>query len=76
MMIWLGSIRDDDMARQYKRINAQGNALIRKFCICTENVTCTLFKSYCTSLYTCQLWHKYKSESIRKLCVGKWLGVS
>ena len=30
MMIWLGSIRDDDMARQYKRMCAQSNALIRK----------------------------------------------
>ena len=67
MMIWLGSIRDDDMARQYKRIYAQGNALIRKFYMCTEDVKCTLFKSYCTSLYTCQLWYDYKSESIRKL---------
>ena len=37
---------------------------------CTEDVNCTLFKSYCTSLYTCQLWCNYKSESIRKLCVA------
>ena len=29
--------------------------LIRKFYMCTESVKCTLFKSYCTSLYTCQL---------------------
>ena len=58
------------MARQYKRIYAQGNALIRKFYICTEDVNCTMFKSYCTSLYTCQLWYNYKSESIRKLCVA------
>ena len=36
---------DDDMARQYKRIYAQGNALIRKFYMCTEDVKCTLFKS-------------------------------
>ena len=70
MMIWLGSIRDDDMARQYKRIYAQSNALIKKFYMCTEDVKCALFKSYCTSLYTCQLWYNYKSESIRKLCVG------
>ena len=45
MMIWLGSITDDDMARQYKRIYAQGNALIRKFYMCTEDVKCTLLKS-------------------------------
>ena len=48
---------DDDMARQYKRIYAQGNALIRKFYMCTEDVKCTLLKSSCNSLYTCQLWY-------------------
>ena len=58
------------MARQYKRIYAQGNALIQKFYMCTEDVKCTLFKLYCTSLYTYQLWHNYKSESTRKLCVA------
>ena len=61
---------DDDMARQFKRIYAQGNVLIRKVYMCTENVKCALFKSYCTSLYTCQLCYNYKSESIRKLCVA------
>ena len=34
----------DDMARQYKRIYAQGNALIRKLYMSTEDVKCTLFK--------------------------------
>ena len=33
---------DDDMAGQYKRIDAQGNALIRKFYMCTEDVKCTV----------------------------------
>ena len=55
---------DSDIARQYKRIYAQGNALIRKFYMCSEHVKCTLFRSFCTSLYTCQLWCNYKSESI------------
>ena len=74
MMIWLGSIRDDDMTRQYKRIYAQGNTLIREFYMCTEDVNCTLFKSYCTSLYTCQLWYNYKSVSSRKYNnVVRWL---
>ena len=56
---------DNDIARQYKRIYAQGNALIRKFYMCSDHVKCTLFRSLCTSLYTCQLWCNYKSESIR-----------
>ena len=43
---------DDDMTRQRNKIYAKGNALIRKFYMCTENVKIALFKSYCTTLYT------------------------
>ena len=63
-------IDDDDMARQRKQIYAQGNALVRKFYKCTETVTISLFKSYCSSLYTSSLWCNYRSESLRKLCVA------
>ena len=38
--------------------------------MCSDHVKCTLFRSFCTSLYTCQLWCNYKSESIRKLYVA------
>ena len=44
---------DDDMPRQRNKIFAQGNALIRKCYMCTENVKIALFKSYCRlQLYT------------------------
>ena len=33
------------MTRQRNKIYAQGNALIRKFYMCTENVKIALFKS-------------------------------
>ena len=59
---------DNDIARQYKIIYAQGNALIRKFYMCSDHLKCNLFRSFCTSL--CQLWCNYKSESIRKLYVA------
>ena len=61
---------DDDMARQYRQIYVQGNALLRKCFMCTESVKITLFRSFCTSLYTCELWCQYRSESLRKLCVA------
>ena len=61
---------DDDMTRQRNKIYAQGNALIRKFYMCTENVKIALFKSYCTTLYNSTLWCKYRRESFRKLCVA------
>ena len=63
----------ENISRQYKRIYAQGNALIQKFHMCTESVKYTLFKSYYTSLCTgtCQLWCCYREESFRKkLCVA------
>ena len=38
--------------------------------MCSDHLKCTLFRSFCTSLYTCQLWSNYKSESVRKLYVA------
>ena len=51
------------------QIYAEGNALLRNIFMCTESVKITLFRSCCTSLYTCELWWQYRSESLRKLCV-------
>ena len=63
-------IDDDDMARQRKQIYAQGNALARKFYMCTETVRMSLFKSYCSSLYTSAIWCNHRFESLRKFCVA------
>ena len=38
---------DDDMARQYRQIYAQGNAILRNFFMCNESVKITLFGSFC-----------------------------
>ena len=57
-------------ACSYYQIYAQGNALARKFYMCTETVRISLLKSYCSSLYTSSLWCNYRSESLRKLCVA------
>ena len=52
--------RDDDMAKQYHQIYAQGNVLLRKVCMCTESVKITLFSSFCMTLYACGLrWNHY-----------------
>ena len=61
---------DDDMTTQYRQIYAQGNALLRKCFMCAEYVRINLFRTCCTSLYTCELWWNYRSESLRKLCVA------
>ena len=43
-----------------------------KICVpfVSNNVKVTIFRSYCSSLYTSQLWWKYKVNSIRKLYVA------
>ena len=58
---------DDDIARQRKKIFIQGNTLIRKFYMCSIDVKIELFRSYCSSLYTSQLWTRYTGCAIRKL---------
>ena len=62
---------DLDIMRQCRQLYAQGNALTlaHRFHMCSDNVKVTIFRSYCSSLYTSQLWWKYKVNSIRKLCM-------
>ena len=64
-------MKDDlDIMRQCRQLYAQGNALARRFHMCSDNVKVTLFRSYCSSLYTSQLWWKYRVNSIGKLYVA------
>ena len=51
---------DLDIMRKCRQLYAQGNALARRFNMCPDNVKVTLFRSYCSSLYTSQLWWKYR----------------
>ena len=64
-------MKDDlDITRQCRQLYAQGNALARRFHMCSDNVKVTIIRSYCSSLYTSQLWWKYKVNSVRKLYVA------
>ena len=45
---------DLDIMRQCRQLYAQGNALARRFHMCSDNVKVTMFRSYCSSLYTSQ----------------------
>ena len=58
---------DKDIERQRRKIFIQGNTLIRKFYMCSIEVKIELFRSYCSSLYTSQLWTRYTGNAIRKL---------
>ena len=61
---------DKDMLRQCRYLYAQGNILARKFYMCSESVKVKLFKTYCSSLYTSQLWSKHKQMMVQKVEVA------
>ena len=50
---------DDDMMRQRRQLYAQSNVLSRRFHMCSLEVKNVLFRTFCTPLYTCQLWSRY-----------------
>ena len=61
---------DKDIYRQRRKLYAQANMLCRKFSMCSVPVKISLFRSFCTPLYTAQLWCRYRQGSIRRLTVA------
>ena len=61
---------DTDINRELRGIYARGNVLIKIFILCTESVKMKLFKSYCNSFYSSQLWCNFNQSSIKKLHVA------
>ena len=59
---------DEDMIRQ-RSIYASGNAHIRNFKHCSEEVMALLFKTYCTGFHWSSLWCKYKCKTYNKVKV-------
>ena len=65
------SLNDDrDIYRQCCKLYAQANILLRKFSMCSIQVKCSLFRAFCTPLYTAYLWCCYKNSSMRRLKVA------
>ena len=46
---------DDDINRQRRTLFVQGNIILRKFNMCSLGVKLTLFRTYCSPMYTAQL---------------------
>ena len=64
-------MRDDhDIMRQCRKMYAQGNMLRRKFYMCSPDVKVSLFKTFCTPLYTAQLWWNYRLYNLKKINVA------
>ena len=51
---------DEDINRQRITLFVQGNIILRKFNMCSLSVKLTLFRTYCSPMYTTQLWWNYQ----------------
>lgn len=58
-----------DIERERRALSKRANMLARRFARCSDQVKITLFKAYCTSLYTCSLWASYTQASYNALRV-------
>ena len=57
-----------DVTRQTRKFYMQANLLLRNFRHCSDDVKCSLFRTYCTNMYNCcQLWFNSTKSSINKL---------
>ena len=56
-----------DVSRQTRKFYAQANMLLRNFRYCSNEVKCSLFKSFCTNMFCCPLWFNYTSSCVKKL---------
>lgn len=69
--IFMDNLSDDlDIGRQCRQIYAQGNVILRKFGRCSIDVKVQLFRSYCTPMYTAQLWWSYSKRVLNKLFIA------
>ena len=58
---------NQDIQRQIKAIYSRGNAMIKRFKLCNNDVKVRLFKAYCSSFYCSQLWCNFDTVPYRKL---------
>ena len=61
---------EPDIKAKVGCLYGRSNILLRKFYFCSEHVKNRLFSSYCSNLYLCSLWAKYRKSSIRHFIVS------
>jgi hypothetical protein len=61
---------DTDINRQMRSVYIQGNIIIQKFAMCTDDVKVQLLRTYCYNMYGCQLWSKFSKQTFDKLRVA------
>ncbi|XP_073959129.1 uncharacterized protein [Choristoneura fumiferana] len=58
-----------DIERERRALAVRANMIARRFARCSREVKVTLFRAYCTSLYTCSLWAQYTQRAYGALRV-------
>ena len=61
---------DDDIKRQVRMLYSAANKLRSRFIKCSSTIKNMLFRSYCTPLYGCHLWHNYTQYTFNRIRVG------
>lgn len=61
---------DNYICRECCMLHAQLNILLSKFCVCTNNVKLSLFRAYCTPLYSAHVWSNDSKATLQKLQVA------
>ena len=56
-----------DVVSQTRKFYLPANLLLLKLRHCSDQVRCTLFQTYCTNMYCCQMWFKSTISSLKKL---------
>lgn len=60
---------NEDVERERRALSIRANMIARRFARCSRGVKVTLFRAYCTSLYTCSLWARYTKKCYSDLRV-------
>ena len=61
---------DKDITRQCQQLYARGNVLLRKVHMCSMSLKIQLFNTYCSPMYTAQLWWNHTVASYHRLNVA------
>ena len=59
-----------DIERQIKAIYRQGNSIIRRFYMCTDDVKVQLFITFCYSMYGIALWFDFSFSKLNSVGVA------
>jgi hypothetical protein len=60
---------NDDIERERRALCVRCNMLARRFARCSNEVKLTLFKAFCQTFYTCNLWSSFTQRAYNALRV-------